>query len=504
MVYCGKASLGCQSCRTRRIKVSLHFRIYPLLHLLLTRLSATRFNHNVLNAHGTSPEKCLPKEVYASPVDKAIQFYLEHYVVGLPDEPREIHELKGVKWVHSRQTRDIMAAVGMASMSNLSGDKEMNTLAKYHYGLALQSMASSVRDLGSLDIDLVLRVVVMMAMYEVIRSRPNEPSSPARTHVMGGAAILSTSLGLLPSDGPRGLLQLCFSMLASTQGSLQYSSLEPNALIPTHVQTLYEEALPKPLFDWISIIGRTVSEPDRPSVELLKIIARFVKLSVHVRSQPLIDRHPETASIVHEALEIDQDLRSWEGRQDGVWAVAEEHISHFFPPEAVLDGCYHVYDNTYIARIWNHYRWAHIQVNQLLLESVERFPRSSTPLVSAAQQRRSLDCIRRLARDILVSVPTHYRHPTLQPIHWDCFDKTKRGAMLGIAGIPTLLFEIKVAGGAPGVPDRYRAWALDMLDTAYRDTGMFQAKRLAGFLRKMIEREPSRWSLSPPNVVEEC
>lgn len=60
-----------------------------------------------------------------------------------------------------------MAAVGMASMSNLNGDKEMNTLAKYHYGLALQSMASSVRDLGSLDIDIVLRVVVMMAMYEV-------------------------------------------------------------------------------------------------------------------------------------------------------------------------------------------------------------------------------------------------------------------------------------------------------------------------------------------------
>jgi hypothetical protein len=115
----------------------------------------------------TNAEKRLAKEIIATPVDKAIQFYVEHYVLGLPDEPREGHELREIRWVHSRETRDIMAAVGMASLSNLTGDKEMNTLAKHHYGLALQTMASSVRNMASVDLDLVLRAVVMMAMYEV-------------------------------------------------------------------------------------------------------------------------------------------------------------------------------------------------------------------------------------------------------------------------------------------------------------------------------------------------
>ncbi|KAL2171112.1 hypothetical protein VTG60DRAFT_3803 [Thermothelomyces hinnuleus] len=560
MVYCGKASLGCQSCRTRRIKcdkvqpqctqcvrirkqcpgyrdqLSLMFRdestkVMQKAHAQWgvseaspgrdlpgsppTSASSSTQNRSRSSAPGsgasplttvatksqkTPAAKRFPKEIDGTPADKAIHFYIEHYVVGLPDEPRAIHELQGVRWVHSRETRDIMAAVGLAGMSNLSGDKELNTLAKHHYGLALQNMASYVRDLGNLDIDIVLRIVVMMAMYELIRSRRNEPSSPARTHVMGGAAILSTSLNLVPSDGPRGLLQLCFSMIASKQGSFQYSSLEPNVLIPTHIEPSCEEALPEPFFDWISIISETVSESDRPSVELLTTIARFVRLSVLVRSQPLIDGHPKTASIIHEALEINQALDSWQARRDGIWAVVEEHISDFFPSEAVLDGCYHVYDNTHIARIWNHYRWAHLMTNQMLLESVERFPKSSAPLVSAGQQQRSLDCIRRLARDILVSVPTHYRHPTLQPIHWDCFDKTKRGAIIGLAGIPTLLFEVKVAGSAPGIPDRYRAWALDMLEVAYRATGMFQAKTLAGILRKVVERMPSR-SLSPASIT---
>jgi hypothetical protein len=109
----------------------------------------------------------LPKEICALPVEKAVQFYLEHCVIGFPDEPRHGQELQGMRWIHSRETRDIMAAVGFAGLSNLNGDKEMNLLAKHHYGLALRNMASSVQNMAGLDLELVIRAVVMMAMYEV-------------------------------------------------------------------------------------------------------------------------------------------------------------------------------------------------------------------------------------------------------------------------------------------------------------------------------------------------
>ncbi|KAK3295677.1 uncharacterized protein B0H64DRAFT_322315 [Chaetomium fimeti] len=504
MVYCGKASQGCQSCRTRRIKLTAIPSVEGLeRHPMLTRVSATKSNRSVRNVRKTAAGKRLIKEICATPVDKGIQFYIEHYIIGLPDEPRAGHELRGIKWVHSRATRDIIAAVGLAGLSNLTGDKEMNTLSKHHYGLALHNMASSVRDMGSIELDLIMRTVVMMAMYEVIRGG-NEPSSPARTHVMGGAAILNNSLPLpqSPADGPRGLLQLCFSMVSSRQGSFQFSSPEPNVVIPTHIDRQCEGALPGTFFNWIATIDNTVTERDRPSAELIKVIARFVQLSALARSQPLVDGRPKTAALIREALEINRDLEAWEARQEGIWVVAEERLNDgFFPLEAVFDGCYHIYDNTYIARVWNHYRWAHTLVNQMLLESVARFPASSAALVSAEQQKRSLGWIRRLARDMLVSVPTHYRHPKLQPAHWDCFDKTKRGAMIGIAGIPTLLFEVKVAGCAPGVPARYRSWALNIIETAYRDTGMYQAKALAGFLGKVVKEEEAR-SASPLGVGE--
>lgn len=112
-------------------------------------------------------ERRLAREISPTPVDKAIQFYIQHYVIGLPDEARVGQELQGTRWIHARGTRDIMAAVGMAGLSNLNGDKQMSTLAKQHYGLALQNMSSSVRDMSGLDLDIVLRTVVMMAVYEV-------------------------------------------------------------------------------------------------------------------------------------------------------------------------------------------------------------------------------------------------------------------------------------------------------------------------------------------------
>ena len=115
----------------------------------------------------------LTQEISASPFDKAIQFYLEHYVIGLPDEAKSGQELQGMRWVHSSLTRNIMAAVGLAGLSNLTGDKETNTLAKHHYGLALQNIASTVRNMsGEVDLDLTMRAVIMMAIYEVSSSCP--------------------------------------------------------------------------------------------------------------------------------------------------------------------------------------------------------------------------------------------------------------------------------------------------------------------------------------------
>ncbi|GAB1320260.1 hypothetical protein MFIFM68171_10470 [Madurella fahalii] len=553
MVYCGKASQGCQSCRARRIKcdkvrpqctqcirvgkscpgyrdqLSLMFRdestkVIQKAHAQwgvteaselgepssssppATSPSAIRGRSSVSGAAtsrsqyitragpksplGGPPGRSLPRELSPTTVDKAIQFYLDHYVIGLPDEPKAGQELQTQRWVHADATRDIMAAVGLAGLSNITGDKQMNTLARQHYGSALQNISSSIRDVARLDLEIVLRSVVMMAMFEIVRGR-DEPVSTARTHIMGGAAILSSYLPLYesPAEGLRGLLQLCFSMAASIQGSLLYTSPEPNVIIPTQAGShTGEGTIPATFFDWVSMSAKMVSATDKPSAELIGIIIRLVQLSALVRSHPLVDGCQKTADVIRDALELERELDAWEQRQEGIWSAREEHIGgDFFPPEAVFQGCYHVYTDMYVARVWTHLRWSRIMVNQMLIESVEMFPVSSLPLISRPQQQLAQDHITRLARDTLVSVPSHYRHPYIQPVHCDYLDKTKGGAGMGAAGIPTLLFELKVASCAPGIPHHYRTWALRTIETVWRTTGMYQAKVLADIVRKMVE-----------------
>jgi len=227
---------------------------------------------------------------------------------------------------------------------------------------------------------------------------------------------------------------------------------------------------------------------DRPSTELIRILAQLVHLSAFVSGHVLADGRPKTSEVILEALDIDAQLDAWEQRQEGIWLVMEEYEKDF-PPEAVFDGCYHVYTDMWTARVWNHYRWARTMVNEMILQFVECYPVSSGPLVSKIQEWRSRRCIVRVARDILVSIPTHYRHPGLEPHHRRLLEKTSGGAGMGAAGIPTLLFQIKVAGCAPYVPSSYRMWAKGILETVWASTGITQARTHAGSVSKVQERD---------------
>jgi len=323
-----------------------------------------------------------------------------------------------------------------------------------------------------------------------------QPTKGAQTHIMGGAALMRSILPFFQAspDGVRGILQLCFSMLATVSCSIQQLSPEPNLVIPTlPVASMAEGMLPPEFFDLVNLCSSTVTAEDLPGAQLANVLSQFVQLVAFVRSRLFKDGQPETFAMIRQALEMEERLDDWERRQDGIWGCVEERADEgTFPRDAVFEGCYHTYANMWTARVWTNYRFARILTGQLLLENVDRFPSSSLPLISVGRQRQLYETIKRVARDTLVSVPTHYRHPRLD--HKQCvyFDKTKGGAGIGAAQIPTLLFQIKVAGAAPGIPHSYHEWALSMIETIWADTGMLQAKRLSELLAKSRSDSRSR------------
>ncbi|TQN71874.1 hypothetical protein CSHISOI_03609 [Colletotrichum shisoi] len=334
--------------------------------------------------------------------------------------------------------------------------------AREKYGSALRETGKLIRPPHTPSIDVTMRAVVALAMFEVVKGS-HHSTGTVHAHVMGGAALMRSwcPMPSVPFAGFRALLQLCYSMY-----------------IPLHVAGM---PMPPDFYDWVSYGSQLQLPIDRPSTDLAVLIARFVETSSMIHRHVISDGNPKTASVLQQLLDLESDLASWEAGLEGDWIYETINATHL-PPKAVFEGEYHKYHDVWTARIWNYYRWARVLVNQNLLDLTNKNPVSRLSLVSAAARDHYLATIRRLARDTLVSAPTHWRHPALDgPAQITV--ESPGGGGAGSAGLPALLFHLKVAGCAPGVPKQYWEWALGVIQTIWGDMGMLHARSMMEAMR---------------------
>ncbi|KAL0767473.1 hypothetical protein CaCOL14_009712 [Colletotrichum acutatum] len=394
--------------------------------------------------------------------EQGVQFYVNRYLIGHPDEPKNGQDLNTEGWIWHPAVQDVMCAVGLAGLHNLTGNAKMMSTAREKYGSALRHTGKLIRPPHTPSIDVTMRAVVALAMFEVVKGT-HHSTSTVHAHVMGGAALMRSwcPMPSAPFAGFRALLQLCYSMF-----------------IPLHVAGM---PMPPDFYDWVSYGSQLQLPIDRPSTDLAVLIARFVETSSIIHNHVISDGRPKTASVIQQLLDLDKDLVSWENGLEGDWIYRIVHATHL-PPKAVFQYEYHKYHDVWTARIWNYYRWCRILVNQNLLDLTNKNPVSSLSLVSAAARDEFLNVIRHLARDILISAPTHWRHPALDgPAQITV--ESPGGGGAGSAGLPALLFHLKVAGCAPGVPKDYWEWALGIIQTIWGDMGMLHARSMMEAMR---------------------
>ncbi|CAM1502815.1 Fc.00g075910.m01.CDS01 [Cosmosporella sp. VM-42] len=536
MVYCGKASQGCQSCRTRRIKcdkvrpecsqcirvgkkcpgyrdqLSLMFRdesskviqkahaqwgvgdapetpypqstssSYTTASSLSTSSSIASWSNSPFSAasqrpsppsppsppssHRSSPSYTaawpavqfptrLPSPIDPSLEDQGVQFYVNRYLIGHPDEPKTIRDLSDAQWMASPALQDIMTAVGLASISNLRDDPKLMVSARQKYGSALRRTGELIKTSAMPSFDVTMRAIVMLAMFELVKGA-QKGMDIVQIHVMGGVALLRSWCPMpgTPFSGVRSLIQLCYCMF-----------------IPAHLAGI---PLAAPFYEWVEF-SRSLLEPaDHPATDLGILIAQFVQLSAYVQSHDLGDGLRKATSTLQQLLEADTAFATWERGLGEIWHYRTEDAEHL-PPAAVFEGEYHGYYDMWVARIWAHYRWARILLNQTILDFAGTHPVSSKSLVSGAERNRRLEIIRKHAKDMLVSTPSHWRHPLLDdksqvPVEQD------GGAGSGAAGLPVLLYQMKVAACAPGIPATYWKWAHGVMECIWGDLGMLHAK----------------------------
>jgi hypothetical protein len=158
----------------------------------------------------------ISKAVQPTVFERGIQFYVDHYMLGYPQEPKTPADLQDAPWMSAPDVADLMAAVGLSGLSNLTGDEELDLAARQKYGLVLRNTAHSIQNPAALDPRVAMRTVVLLAMFEVVQGKPDMTGS-IRAHIMGAAALLSSLVPNLtqPTAAFRGIIQLCFSMVCT-------------------------------------------------------------------------------------------------------------------------------------------------------------------------------------------------------------------------------------------------------------------------------------------------
>ncbi|KAB5569997.1 hypothetical protein GE09DRAFT_1054910 [Coniochaeta sp. 2T2.1] len=516
MVYCGKASKGCQHCRTRRIKcdrlrpecsqcvragkqcpgyrdqLSLMFRdentkVMQKAHaqwgvpgssdgpsmsspssgsplsagspLAFVNADGTPLPATPVSRRSSVAQQALliasklPQTVPPTFFEKGIQFYVDHYILGYPQEAKTAADLRDAPWMSTPDVAEVMAAVGLSGLSNLTRDNEIDLAARQKYGLVLRNMAKSITNPARLDPRVAVKMVVLLAMFEVVQGT-SETAGSVRAHIMGAAALLRSVVPKMtePTGAFRGILQLQFSML-----------------IPCYTSGI---TVPGAALEWIMSSKQSLPPEDMTSAELLLTVARYLQLSVTLRNSPLIHSRSETRRLKPEALALEAQLAAWEEQQtqpSSPWRYST-HMGDF-PPEAAFRNRYHIYVNG----MWS--------------------ARDDGEKKGIDFREQHLETIRRMAEDTLVSLPTHFRHPRLTREQRDLLDRTcilppGSAGGVGSAGVPTLTIQLKVACYGPGVPREYGEWALNILETCWSETGMLQAHTLANMLRAHLEKRP--------------
>ncbi|KAJ2897987.1 hypothetical protein MKZ38_004255 [Zalerion maritima] len=409
----------------------------------------------------------MPLTVGPTMEEQGVQFYTNHYLLGHPDEPPTMSEIKDLNSLFHPALQDVIAAVGLAGLSNLNGDSEMNDMSRRKYISALNHTGKLITKAPSAasprDLDNILKTVVMMALFEVVKGTHHSAHS-VNAHIIGATNFMSTIVPKkhAPAGGVRGLIQLGYSLL-----------------IPCHASGTN---VPDKVFKAIEFAMDHLPDHDQPVGNLGILATRYLQISSFVKRTVLTDGRPTAERTLQQLLALEEDFEAWEAALPPEWGYELKHNSAL-PPTAVFQGKYHLYPDMWMARMWNHYRWSRILTNEMILDFVERFPETSISMVSALQRWKCFDVNHRLSEDVMVSTPSHWKHPHLD-------EKAKAGvstngqAGSGAVGVPALLHHLRVAGCTPGISTEAFEWTYRLVQSVWSDMGMLHARIILDMMDK--------------------
>lgn len=389
--------------------------------------------------------------------DKGISFFFAHYVMILSTSTGEAVHYRATPFWPQLWTNKLffnaVCSVGLAALSNVTKDQVMMVKARQRYLELVGYVAKALKNLDEVDLEDILKAVTMLAIFEVVNSRSGDTSIWG-VHIDGAANLLRLikTKSIMNQSGYRMHLQICF------------------AVFVRYFQS--GTSLPPELLQWAQDCQKTHATSDLPAYILVGVVSRFIDLHASIRSGDLAD--PET--IVQKLLECEGQLTEWEAQLPESWKYTI--VKATGTEENVYRGQYQVYRDLWSCRIWNHYRWTRILVNELILTHLVKL--SPFPPEFAGRQNIAERMILKTATDICDSVAAQFfrRH----------MPQANALFVPYMSGVVLLLFPLAVAGGSIGVPEDLHIWVIKLLEKIGNTMGIQQALTLVTMTKKHWKR----------------
>ena len=169
-----------------------------------------------------------------------------------------------------------------------------------------------------------------------------------------------------------------------------------------------DEPDPSPIIDWERFNGSFRHDIEFPACALAYTLFKFISLRASIKKKEL----EEPVVILHELFLIESDLAKWLENLPSSWDFTR--FDSFERSGTSFGGHLHCYRDIWISRIWSHYRWTRITVQESIQHHLAELP-IQVALTFANRQFQSVTILRQMATDICVSVPFHLCHCNIQP-----------------------------------------------------------------------------------------
>ncbi|KAG0160686.1 hypothetical protein PDIDSM_8216 [Penicillium digitatum] len=353
-----------------------------------------------------------------------------------------------------QSSRDAVVSVGLAALSNVNNDRALRILSREKHAMVIKAVREVVENPAQANPDKTFHLIVMLSLYEMVSCTPSQLNSWI-VHLDGAAALLKQSIfqSSLTKLDPRAHLQ--FYLVAI-------------------VKYFSKKVVSPDLLSWSLDLIPSAPPEIFPGVDLVDILVRFTKFDAYVHHHK-----PDARAVVDSALLFEDELHEWETHLPRDWSfiVKESNTCEY-----TFNGRYHIYKDLWISRIFNHYRWARLLVNETIVCQISKMARPTANDV--IQRQQSLDTISVMATDICAGAASQEaisaQGVAEDPSHIPLLN-----------GTFMLLFPLGVAGGTAGIPDEVHDWVVGTLERIGCTMGIRRAFEMIPQLKKSV----GKWKL---------